>query len=933
MSKKSITFATNILYVRNMFTRYVHRILLIALVLTGAGASYVRAQSGNCGDRILSNGKIVSDSSNVTWTLYSDSLAFVGIGAMGTTASGANGQANYIKKVSFSKDITFIGRYTLSQMTKLEKITVDPENANYFSPEGSNCLIERANENDTNILLFIGNGFIPEGVEVLRNYALCDNYRMTSITIPRSVKQMGEKTPHQDVGYNESPIRLPSLTEIHVQWTTEEELPEWLADKFILNANKITLYVPCGTKSIYQNAAPWNTCKKIVDGSGTCGTNLTWEICDSVLTISGTGEMTNWVSNASVPWSGYRNEIKHVVIEEGVRTIGDYAFHQMSKIKTVTNPSTLEKIGTFAFHSCYNLESINLPNGLTHIGRNTTGHGPFYGCHSLKTLYIPASVTMINKDAFLRCHSLTSIIVDPANTKYDSRNNCNAIIETATNKLLYGCSISVIPDGVVTVSDFAFEYQHNLKSIRISNTVTSFGTMVFKECENLKDIYVEWTENIPNYQLTAWYEHSKANIGIDLDTTITVHVPCGCAGLYQSLSNWKKYKIVDDHKKGGICGANGSNLTWMLDCSDVLTISGTGEMAGWANTYDIPWDVYRPSITSVVIEDGVTSIGMGAFYWCTALTSVTIPSSVTSIGYCAFYQCSSLASVTIPEGVVSIGQSAFRVCSLTSVTIPNSVTTISNYAFYDCIPLTDMYVSWTENIPFLLGAITNKTPQSDITLHVPCCALSAYQAANRWKNYTIETEFTASGTCGAAGDNLTWTLCDSVLTISGTGEMKDYSSASAQPWTAYQTAVKSVVIEDGVTTIGKYAFASFSNLTSVTIASSVTSIGVRAFGNCDNLKSVTIPSSVATLGENMFYSSGVTDFYLEWTVSIPTWPSNFTNNKSAMLHVPCEAIDLYKATAGWKDYSKIEGDDVTYTVTVQTATGDVTMGTVSIVVN
>ena len=220
-------------------------------------------------------------------------------------------------------------------------------------------MIERANENDTNILIAIGNGYIPEGVEVLRNYALCDNYRLTSVTIPRSVKQMGEKTPRQDVGYNESPIRLPSLTEIHVQWTTKEELPEWLADKFILNANKITLYVPCGTKSIYQNAAPWNTCKAIVDGTGKCGSNLTWSICDSVLTISGTGTMTNWSNSASVPWYGYRNEIKHVVIEEGVTTIGDYAFYQMSKIKTVTNPSTLKIIGTLAFHSCYGLESIN----------------------------------------------------------------------------------------------------------------------------------------------------------------------------------------------------------------------------------------------------------------------------------------------------------------------------------------------------------------------------------------------------------------------------------------------------------------------------------------------------------------------------------------------------------------------------------------------
>ena len=243
--------------------------LMIGLLL--GSPLFVCAQataSGYCGDR-KPNGKgyIVSDSTNVTWTLYTDSVAFVGEGAMGTRRTTASDEASKIKKASFSKDITFIGRYSLSYMNDLEQITVDPENQNYESPDNCNCVIEKENENDKNILLFIGNGFIPEGVEVLRNYALCDNYQLTSVTIPRSVKQMGEKTEHQEVGPNESPFKLSSLTEIHVQWTTEEELPEWLTNKEIVNANKITLYVPCGTESIYANAEPWKKCKNIVGES------------------------------------------------------------------------------------------------------------------------------------------------------------------------------------------------------------------------------------------------------------------------------------------------------------------------------------------------------------------------------------------------------------------------------------------------------------------------------------------------------------------------------------------------------------------------------------------------------------------------------------------------------------------------------------------
>ena len=242
--------------------------LMIGLLCSSMPLCAQATASGYCGDRKpAANGKVYSDSTNVSWTLYTDSVAFVGKGAMGTSSSSVSSQASYIKKASFSKDITFIGRYSLSHMNDLEQITVDPENPNYESPDNCNCVIEKENENDKKILLFIGNGFIPEGVEVLRNYALCDNYRLTSVTIPRSVKQMGEKTTHQDVGPTDSPFRLPSLTEIHVQWTTEEELPEWLTNKEIVNANKITLYVPCGTESIYANAEPWKKCKSIVEES------------------------------------------------------------------------------------------------------------------------------------------------------------------------------------------------------------------------------------------------------------------------------------------------------------------------------------------------------------------------------------------------------------------------------------------------------------------------------------------------------------------------------------------------------------------------------------------------------------------------------------------------------------------------------------------
>ena len=182
-------------------------------------------------------------------------------------------------------------------------------------------------------------------------------------------------------------------------------------------------------------------------------------------------------------------------------------------------------------------------------------------------------------------------------------------------------------------------------------------------------------------------------------------------------------------------GTCGENLTWTLSDEGVLTISGTGAMTDYSSS--APWYSSRSSITSVIISDGVTSIGYGAFYDCSSLTSVTIPNSVTSIGYRAFEDCSSLTSVTIGNSVTSIGSSAFSGCnslpvidniryadtylveavdktfsaytikdgtiwigssafadcsSMTSVIIPNSVTSIGGGAFYDCTSLSSLTI-------------------------------------------------------------------------------------------------------------------------------------------------------------------------------------------------------------------------------------------------
>lgn len=239
----------------------------------------------------------------------------------------------------------------------------------------------------------------------------------------------------------------------------------------------------------------------------------------------------------------------------------------------------------------------------------------------------------------------------------------------------------------------------------------------------------------------------------------------------------------------GECGWNGDNLTWTLDADGTLMISGIGAMGDFrydANGFVFsraPWYDYSSQIYTVVIGNGVTSIGQAAFLSCGSLTSVTISNSVITIGDYAFQYCSSLTSVTIPNSVITIGDCAFNNCgNLTRVTIPNSVTSIGNNAFSACTSLTRVAI-----------------PNSVITV-------GDYAFANCYSLTSV-------------------TMSNSVTSIG------DYAFQGCQ-------RLLSVTIPSSVTSIGLYAFASCSSLTRVTIPDSVTNINTYAFWSCSNLSDV-----------------------------------------------------------------------------------------------
>ena len=600
--------------------------------------------------------------------------------------------------------------------------------------------------------------------------------------------------------------------------------------------------------------------------SGTCGTNLTWNLSNKVLTISGTGAMKNYESNGA-PWNSYRSSINTIVIKEGVTSIGNSAFEECYNLTSVELPGTMTSIGDAAFYYCNSLPSIEFPNSVTSIG-----YDAFWYCLSFTSIEIPNSITNIEDGVFAYCPKLSTINVASDNPRYCA---VDGVLFNKDTTLLVQYPAGrkgsyLIPDNVTTIGEASFG-SSSLTSIEIPSSVDSIGEYAFLGCSNLRNII----NNAGTPQTINAYVFEEVN-----KTACTLYVPEESISAYKSATGWKEFAniqaIEEDTPEpcriaSGTCGAGVENLTWILTCDSVLTISGTGLMTDYASYTATPWYSDRESIKSIVIEDGVVSIGKYAFSECNSLTAITIPNSVIFIGSSAFSGCSSLTAVSIPNSVVLIEGAAFYGCSslnavniydlaawcnisfsaassnplnnaknlylngtlVEELVIPDGITKINDYAFYNCSSLTSVTI-----------------PNS-----VTCIGKSAFSGSKSLTSVNIPNSVTTIESSAFGG-------CSSLnaVNISDLAAWCNisFSAASSNPLNNAKnlylngTLVKDLVIPNGVTKINDYIFYNCGSLTSVTIPNSVTSIGTYSFYGCSVLASITIPNGVTSIGEYAF---------------------------------------------------------------------------------
>ncbi|MBO4370819.1 MAG: leucine-rich repeat domain-containing protein [Paludibacteraceae bacterium] len=748
--------------------------------------------------------------------------------ALTTINSAAFRSCTALTAVTIPANVTTLGTYAFAECSALKTVT--------FNTTKITSIPDYAFQQCSALT----SATIPSSVTSIGKYAFSYCGSLPTIVIPNSVTTMGEAT----FAYCTAATSL----------TLSTKLTAIPSSAFSHCKNIKTVTVPGSVTSIGINA---------------------FQFCDAMTSISLTNNITSIGGSAFYGCA----QLASFTFPTQVTKIADNTFYGCG-FTSITIPSTITSIGNMAFRDCKNMTSATIPSSVTSIGQEA-----FYGYYiqsqsKLKDIYvswttaaaIPAwgnGISWTNGvNLHIPCGTGAAYRAATGWKNFTIVGKTQYKLTVNTNNSAYG-NVKIgsgTASGSVSQNTYC-ETQLQLTATPVTGyhfTKWSGGSTSTSNTITITmpGAATTYTANfaITNYTITV--KTNNSNLGTvsgggsvqEGKTTILTATSKNCtSGFVQwddgNTDNPRTVTVTEDKTYtaqfvalSGNCGASGNNLTWSLDrCTGVLTISGSGAMADWASSADVPWSQWYTSIKSVVLPYELTSIGAYAFYQC-PITSIDIPAAVKTIGRSAF-TVSSLKELYIPEGITAlpdyllgsgysatkapvkriylpttlktIGAYSIAYNPLNVLTYPAAVTTVGSTPYRGAFPAKEVYASWTENVPARTGRIESVNSPK-YKMHVPYGTKSLYTAKDWGRIYDLVEDFDeraidlglsirwASCNVGATEPEENGTLFawgDTLGRSAYTWANYPYSGTAANTLTRYNTRTASGTIDNRTTLI------------------------------------------------------------------------------------------------------------------------------------
>ena len=701
---------------------------------------------------------------------------------------------------------------------------------------------------DKTITSFDFNEELP-GIEIaeISNYAFQGCTSLTSITLPNNVERVGDYafqgcTALETVNFNNKVTSIgsyafegcTSLKTIDLSGNISS-----IGDSAFSGCTALKS-VTFGDEIVSIGSSAFSGCTALE--SATFGNKLTsighyaFSNCSSLESVTfGSGIQT--IGHEAFSRC---SSLESITFPASVTSINDYAFRECSSLKSVVFENSEATIGSGAFEYCRALETVNLGNKIASIGNNA-----FYDCETLKTIIIPDSVTYLGSSSFGSCGQLSSVVIGSGVTS----------IESNTFSWCGGLKTLVIGANVETIKDSAFYYCHSIQAIIVSNSLTSVGENAFYECNNIKHIFFTGAEE----QWNAISFHKNGNDCIENNTNINFNSPIKTISFVQTDAC--SYILVDGYKA----------IDFRITDNSIAYFNFVEELQG------------------VVLEE----IASDAFNWCGSLTLIVLPEEVTSISENAFKDCGQLQYVYYAgsqEQWNAIDISETGNANLLNLNVEYESTmgfTVVKTATYSYILTDDKRVLGFRLLDSSIKFFNFAKELEGLNLEtlLSCTFNNAYNvvaivlpdtvktiSSNTFRNDSLKYVFYTGSQQQwnkiSIGDNNNVLNKAYVEVNTPVNNLTYVSNNSYSYILTNDNRAFGLVVNDKTMTsfdfndealnsltivsLGRYAFANCSKLTTVILPEGLEMIDYGAFGSCESLVAITIPSSLKRVSENAF---------------------------------------------------------------------------------